>query len=193
VPLVVQHDPRWRAKLQAAFAECHKKELTPHFQCCERLVAMNHSIGKFLVALLVAFALVGCSSNPSGPASVAETSAARAELTDRVRFIERYVTFRRNYEELDYDVIYANNSSGMVPGPSDWDIRLIAVVPKAEIVDWVPAGADKTDGPAPEWLKDIPGAIERAGITEWYRKSGTVVGIDRGSSIVAYRNTSTPD
>jgi hypothetical protein len=89
--------------------------------------------------LLLAGLLTGCSSNaPSGPASVAETSETRPRLEDRVEFIERYVTFRRTYRKLAYAVDYQNNSGGMVPGPSDWDIRLVAVVPAEEIDDWIP-------------------------------------------------------
>jgi len=154
---------------------------------------MNNSVGKVLVLLLIAFALAGCSKTPSGPASVAETSAACADLADRVRFIEHYVTFRRKYEQLDYDVTYQNNGGGIVPGSSDWDIRLIAAVPPTDVDGWIPTGAEKKDGSPPQWLRDLPGSIEREGITEWYRKSGAELGIDRARSIVAYRNTSTPN
>jgi hypothetical protein len=159
----------------------------------KRLVAMSGTAAKVLVPLFMGLALAGCSKSQPGPASVAETSSARANIGDRVRFIENYVTFRRTYEKLDYDIAYQNNGGGLVPAPSDWDIRLIASVPKAEMNDWVPVGAEKTDGPSPEWLKGMPGSIEREGITEWYRTSGTVVGLDRERSIVAYRNTSMPE
>jgi hypothetical protein len=154
---------------------------------------MDNSAGKILIPLLIAFAFAGCSKTPSGPASVAETSAARPELADRVRFIENYVTFRRKYEKLEYDVTYQNNGGGMVPGPSDWDIRLIAVVPPTDVDGWIPTDVDKNDGSPLQWLRDLPGSIEKDGITEWYSKSGTEVGIDRARSIVAYRNTSTPN
>lgn len=154
---------------------------------------MNSSVGSILVPLLMGLAFVSCSKFQSGPPSVAETSSARANIGDRVRFIENYVTFRRNYTTLDYDITYQNNNDGLLPAPSDWDIRLIASVPRAEIEDWVPAGAEKTDGPTPEWLKGMPGSIERDGISEWYRKSGTMVGIDRERSIVTYRSTSMPE
>ena len=140
------------------------------------------------VPLALALALAGCQS---GPASVAETSSARASVEERVRFIENYVAFRRTYKKVDYDITYWNNS-GWLPAPSDWDIRLIASVPRTEINDWVPSGVGKANGSLPEWLKGMPGSIERDGITEWYRTPGTVVGIDRERSIVAYRATSTP-
>jgi hypothetical protein len=151
---------------------------------------MNSSAWKLLVSVLIAAAFTGCSK---GPAPVAETSAARPALADRVRFIENYVTFRRKYDKLEYGVMYQNNSGGMVAGPSDWDVRLIAVVPPKDVDGWIPAGVDKDEGAPPQWVRDLPGTIENDGITEWYGKSGTEVGIDRARSIVAYRNTSTPD
>lgn len=89
--------------------------------------------------------------------------------------------------------MYQNHGGGMVPGPSDWDIRLIALVPESEIEFWIPPGAEIEDNPMPRWLKDLPGTMERDGISEWYRNSGTVIGVDRELSIVAYRNTSTPN
>lgn len=154
---------------------------------------MNQAMRRMLVPLLMAIILMSCAKAQSGPTSVTETSVARVELADRIQFIEEYVTFRRIYEKLDYDIMYQNNGGGMVPAPSDWDIRLIAVVPETEIDDWIPAGAEKKDDPSPAWVKDLPGPIERSGLTEWYRKSGTTVGVDRERSIVVYRNTSMPD
>ena len=138
------------------------------------------------------FAMAGCSSSPSGPASVEETSAARADLRDRIQFIERYVAFRRDYKNLEYEVSYQNNEDGMVPGPSDWDIRLIAAVPPGAVDLWISANLQRIDGSQPQWLGDLPGSIEKNGITEWYKNGGTEIGIDRERSIVAYRNSSTP-
>jgi hypothetical protein len=154
---------------------------------------MNRVLITKIGALLMGMLLLGCPSTSRGPASVTETSAARTELADRIAFVENYVTFRRQYERLDYNIMYQNNSGGMVPAPSDWDIRLLAVVPAAELDAWIPVDGEKLDDMLPEWLKDLPGTIERDGLTEWYRKSGTMIGVNRERAIVAYRSTSTPD
>ncbi len=69
------------------------------------------------------------------------------------------------------DILYQNNGGGMVPRHHDWDIRLLAVVPSAELDDWIPEGAEPNSDPPPGWLTELPGNIERAGITEWYRKA----------------------
>jgi len=154
---------------------------------------MKYSIGRILTLVLIVLTMTGCSGTPSGPASVAETSATRTKLDDRIQFIENYVAFSRDYHELDYDVTYQNNGGGMVPGPSDWDIQLIAAVPVSELDAWIPGSVQKTETRPPKWLLDLPGSIERQGITEWYCNSGTEVGIDRTKSLVAYRNTTMPD
>jgi len=72
-----------------------------------------------------------------------------------------------------------------LPGPSDWDIKLLAKVPVEALSLW-------TDGltPATEtghWMSGIADEIDVSGIDSWYRASGKVVGIDQENSIVAYR------
>lgn len=143
--------------------------------------------------LLMTIAFCGCTTTDPGPASVRETSTARRGLPVRIEFVEKYVTFRRQYEKLDYDIFYQNNGGGLFPAPSDWDIRLLAVVPRIEIDAWIPENAEQKERPSQDWLKDLPGSIERDGISEWYRVGGIEVGIDRERSVIAYRNTSTPD
>ncbi|MGB6013734.1 MAG: hypothetical protein WBG32_03310, partial [Nodosilinea sp.] len=71
---------------------------------------------KIAVLLLLFTGLIGCSPNgSSGPPSANETSASRPQIKERVKFIEQYVTFRRAYDELEYDMFYQNNGGGMVP------------------------------------------------------------------------------
>lgn len=126
----------------------------------------------------------------SGPRSVDETSESRRELSDRTAFIDRYVPFQRTYLELEYDVEF-HNTSGVPPGPSDWDIRLVARVPAEELDDWIPPGANRVEGPPPDWLETVPGAIPTDGIHEWYEVEPlgyTNIGIDRQNNIVAYRD-----
>lgn len=123
-----------------------------------------------------------------GPPTASETSSTRPKLEDRIAFIEQYVTFDRTYLKLEYDVVYHNNS-GRVPGPSDWDIKILAVVPANEIDQWVPTKASKADTPPSSWLSTMPDSISTQGVTEWYTRGTTVVGIDRATGTIAYRNT----
>ena len=150
----------------------------------------DYSVAMRILFLLLAALLTGCSPNPrSGPKTVSETSASRPKLEDRIAFIEQYVTFTRTYLYLEYDVEYHNNGGGMVPGPSDWDIKILAVVPADEIDEWIPTGAQRTDRNPPSWLNAMPDTISTNEIAEWYAKGNSVVGIDRTNSIIVYRNS----
>lgn len=144
-----------------------------------------------LALILVIF--LGCSNVPSSPLSVQETSAARHKLGDRIKFIENYVTFKRNYNKLEYDITYQNNSGGIVPGPSDWDIKLLAVVPASEIAEWIPTNATRVNAQPPNWLIQMPGSIPVTGMTEWYRTGNSEIGVDRATSAIAFRSTTMPN
>ena len=132
-------------------------------------------------ALLTAIALAGCAGcgGSSGPPSTDTSSDALPSLERRIEFLERYVTFRRGYSDLGFHIAYHNNGGGMLPGPSEWDIRLVAAVPAAELATWVPPGLAPSPSADKQWLAGIPGDDNAAGIREWYTGPGLVVGIDR--------------
>ena len=135
--------------------------------------------------------LVGCLNNPppTGPPTAKETHSARPNLEDRIEFVETYVTFRRSYEQLEYDVWFQNNSGGGIPGPSEWDVHLVAVVPSEELADWIPDGAVEMESP-PTWSTSLD-EIDTTGVSEWYQLGSGIVGLDRKNSVVVYRNTAT--
>ena len=98
----------------------------------------------------------GCEkdSGRSGPPTASQTSKATARLSDRVKFLQQYVTFRREYVDLEYNVVFQNNGGGRgIPGPSDWDIRIVATVPPEQIQAWVPADAVEATAPRPNGSK----------------------------------------
>jgi hypothetical protein len=155
----------------------------------ERTLPIRTTIFLALLALLP-----GC--KPSGPASTRTTSAKFQTLAERTAFLSQYVAFRRTYETLDFDVFYQDNGGGGgVPGPSDWDIRLVATVPAAEVAAWIPAGVKRATTPPTDtaWLKSVPTTVDPSGINEWYVDGPRTIGLDRGRRIVAYRITTTPN
>lgn len=138
------------------------------------------------LALLMVVMLAGCGS-PSRPTSIDTSSDSFPTLEKRVELLEQYVTFRRSYAELGFLITYHDNSGGMVPGPSEWDIRLVATVPPAELDVWVPAGVPVSPTADRQWLLEVPGAMRADEIDEWYVSPRKVVGIDRKRAVVAYR------
>jgi hypothetical protein len=142
-----------------------------------------------IVTLAVALLISGCKS--SGPASTQTNSSGFPTVAERAKFLHQYVTFRRTYETLDFDISFLNGD-GMAPGPSEWDIRIVATVPDSELRDWVPAGVNtsiKANTVDTEWLRSVPTTLNLSGVSEWYVSGNRVVGIDRARRIVVYRSS----
>jgi hypothetical protein len=142
---------------------------------------------RLILVLAVALLLAGCKG---GPASMQTDSSSFATVAERASFLHKYVSFRRTYESLDFDIAFHNNS-GMPPGSSDWDIRLVATVPASELQAWVPAGVRAAaSSPDTAWLAAVPTAHDLSGVRDGYLDGERVVGIDRARRIVVYRLSS---
>jgi hypothetical protein len=146
---------------------------------------MRHIQHLIWITITSAILLVGCGTK--GPDSTQTDSTHFATLPEKVAFLEQYVPFQRHYESLGFSIFYQNNSGGMVPGPSYWDIRLTAVVPAEELDKWIPEEAEPFSGPT-DWLDTIPGTIDCTMIDEWYRAGSRTIGLDRRRQIVAYQD-----
>ena len=140
----------------------------------------------FSVLFLLASVILPTGCGKSSPATTARTSAGLPSLKERIEFVQRYVSFRRTYEALDFSIHYTNGSDGMVPSPSEWDIRLVAIVPAAEIASWIPAGSSAATADT-DWLKSVPTSVDLSGVNEWYVNGRKLVGVDRARRIVVYR------
>jgi hypothetical protein len=152
---------------------------------------MRRRVGLLWAGLLfVAVGLGGCQKkaiSSVGPPSIRQRSQSLS-LPERIDLLQRYVTFRRNYLELEFDIFYQNNNSSL-PGPSDWDIRLLARVPAAEVDVWVPAQLKAQRMKDPSWLTELPALSgQMPGPDEWYLEPHREIGINRKSGVVAYRS-----
>lgn len=126
-----------------------------------------------------------CSSH--GPQTTNTSSTKFNTLSEKVEFLEQYVRFKRTYKTLDFVIVYQNNSEGFVPGPSDWDIRIIAKIPSDEVEQWI-KGMEMTDSLDLDWLGVFSITIDKAGISKWYQSDGCIIGVDEKNSIIVYRN-----
>ncbi len=141
-----------------------------------------------LLLLFTMICVPGCGGSGSPPTT--ETSSTKfSTLSEKVVFLEQYVKFRRTYEDLDFVISFKNNSGGLVPGPSDWDIRIVAHVPSADLAQWT-KGLQPTASPDIDWLKVLPGRIDYSGVSAWFQSGSRLVGMDERNAIVVYRNRS---
>ena len=136
-----------------------------------------------LFTLALVLVLTGC-----GKGKTTDTvSSTFTTLTEKQEFLERYVKFRRSYDDLHFDLSYIDGGSGMVPGPTEWDVRVFAIVPVGEIDQWVD-GFSITLDPELDWVSGIPTAPADVSSYEWYEGDRVIVGIDRERRSVLYWN-----
>ena len=134
----------------------------------------------------IATGLQAC-DNTRGLDTTETTSAQFKSLAEKVVFLETYVSFRRTYENSNLISVIYNNRGGMVPGPSDWNIRIIAKVPENELKDWT-RDISITATPDLSWLSTLPTGIDYRGISMWYKDDYRIIGVDEANGIIAYQN-----
>jgi len=102
--------------------------------------------------------------------------------------LEQYVTFRRNYNELEYYLSYSDGGSDRaLPANKEWDIRVYAVVPDSELKDWL-KGLSPIAQPKFGWTSKIPKAGIKIDDFKWFEGDNVLVGVDRGNQKVLYWN-----
>lgn len=152
------------------------------------LYILKHRAIKVLVVLILSMNVFSCNSEDISRTEKIKSSEF-SSLSEKILHMEKYVNFRRRYIDLDFNINYQDNSIGAIPAPSDWDIRIIAVVPKNEISRWLSGMKLSTENIDKTWLQDIPSNINYQYISEWYELYGQkFVGVDRSKGIVVYRN-----
>lgn len=139
-------------------------------------------------ALCVLVLLLGCQRDRSTHtrSDSLPTLAARQEL------LERYVTFRRHYTTLDFDLEYQDDPGlGLGPSTMGCDIRVHATVPASELATWSD-GLAAWAGPAnPSWLATVPNAPTSLDGFTWWRgntRDSREVAISATTSEVLYWN-----
>ena len=106
---------------------------------------------------------------------------------EKIEFLQKYLRIPSTYTELEYDINYQDNSTGLVPGPSDWDIKLKATIPKADLQHWI-KGCTMIAPPKIDW----PTLPFQVSDYEWYAKTGVLLGVKADKNEIIYQNTSMP-
>jgi hypothetical protein len=140
------------------------------------------------LVFIIVILMLGCSRDNGPPTvNISSDDAQFRQLSDKVDFLEQYVGFRRRYLALDFYIDYHNNSGGLVPGPSDWYIGVVAKIPQTEIAQWT-KGLLPIKTPNIDWVDSLPGSIDRSGISTWYQSDYRLLGVDEKNAIIVYRN-----
>ena len=138
-----------------------------------------------LAIILALISLCGCGR--SGQGSTHVNSSKFKTVQEKADFLNQYVTFRSAYESLDFDIKRQDKRDATTSEPQELDVRVVAVVPAAEIQAWIPTGVEQSPENS-EWVQTVPTSLDTSGIHEWYREQNRIVGVDREHGIVAYRS-----
>lgn len=101
---------------------------------------MKGPLLQIVIALLCVFWLTaGCiSTDTDRTAPPRTTNTASSSFTteaEKIDFLAKYIHFHSAVDKAEFRVIFQDNSGGLVPGPSDWDIR--AVLHVADTDAWI--------------------------------------------------------
>jgi hypothetical protein len=106
----------------------------------------------------------------------------------KIEFLKKYLKLHSEIDATEFHIRYQDNS-GIVPGPSDWDIEVVMKVPKDKLGLWT-TGLQKADQADLSWGFDLLPKDERWAIHSKpaiYRQGQTVVALFEPEGIVFKR------
>ena len=148
---------------------------------------------RWMLVLLLALALAACGGAGRGAASKTTDTHSAAFATDaeKIAFLEQYLTLASPIAATEFHVVYHDNATGLVPGPSDWDIQTVMLVAPEDVSRWTdgmqPVAAQGIDlawghallPPDPRWTITTPPVV--------YQRSGAIVAVFEREGIVFKR------
>ncbi|MBL8001821.1 MAG: hypothetical protein JNL05_07665 [Flavobacteriales bacterium] len=133
----------------------------------------------YLVAVWYFSVLYGCSSGDD-----LTTRTESSQFTDpqeKLAFLMQYVRRTPGLLDAEYAIWYQDNGKGAVPGPSDYDIRLVAKVKSDSLGAWSEGMTEIVhDGHLSGWNDLMPDSVE------WPHGSHAKVFRGQGKVIVSF-------
>lgn len=133
------------------------------------------------------------------PSLTTDTRSRDLAEADKVPFLARYLKLRSSVEAAEFHIVYHDNGGGLVPAPSDWDVRAVMKVAPGDIAAWTadvapPTSPDSTAyGYAPSdlgWIYELLPKTDRWKTTskpKIYTRSATTVIVFEPEAIVCKR------
>ena len=142
---------------------------------------------KFIVALVICASagvmLIGAlylkeSSSDGGRLTTDTRSSTFSDNRSKIAFLKKYLKMPSAIEEAEFHVVYQDNSGGLVPGPSDWDIQVVLRVKLENVPLWT-NGMTRVDLADLSWGYSLLPSAE-----QWAVKSKPVI-YEQGRTVVA--------
>jgi hypothetical protein len=85
---------------------------------------------------LLSLLMVSCITTNSANLSTDTRSTQFSTDREKLAFLAKYLTLYSTVEAAEYHIVYHDNSSGGVPGPSDWDIQVVLKMAPENLSLW---------------------------------------------------------
>jgi hypothetical protein len=144
-----------------------------------------------LLAPLTACDMAGARGATTASLTTDTSSAQFATDAEKIAFLRRYVTLYSAVETTEFHIVYHDNASGRIAGPSDWDMRVALKIAPADAPAWTsdlqevsPAGIDLS------WATDLPLSDShwaRTSSPRVYQRAGVIVAAFATEGIILKR------
>ena len=152
-------------------------------------MGLKQRIGLSAVIGLAILVLAAC----SGPTSDRSTDTRSVDLSteaEQIEFLGRYVNLKSAVSETEFHIVYHDNSGGLVPGPSDWDIRAVMVVD--DVAPWID-GKTAVETADFSWADSIvTEGLRPSSQPRYYTNSTTAIAVYEPESIIFFRSSTAP-
>ncbi len=113
----------------------------------------------FLILFLTFLPIVACES---ANRSTDTYSTNFSQESEKIVFLKKYVKCFSPVSAAEFHIIYHDNSTGLVPGPSDGDLKIVIRIAPSDIPKWTAGFREvEKDDIDLSWIPDIPLEVSR--------------------------------
>ena len=127
----------------------------------------------YILLLLISILYIGCGAKDRSTDTRSKTFTTDEQKID---FLKKYVRLYSSVKATEFHIIFHDNSTGLVPGPSDWDIKVALLIESADIYKWLTEFTELTDEQCEiTWVSEIlpeEPRWNRASKPQFYKRSG---------------------
>ena len=142
--------------------------------------------------LVLGWIMAGCVGGTVSTADLS-TDTRSSDLPSeavQIEFLGRYVALRSEVSETEFHIVYHDNSDGLVPGPSDWDIKAVMVVD--DVAPWM-EGKTAVETADFSWVDSMVTERLRPSSSPLFFSNGsTTIAVYEPENIVFFQSTTTP-
>ncbi len=91
---------------------------------------------KPLIIALFGLLMFSCTAGNTPNLTTNTRSTQFSTDGEKLAFLKKYLTMYSDGEAAEYQIVYHDNSSGGVPGPSDWDMRVALKMAPEHLALW---------------------------------------------------------